>query len=102
DGIRDDLVTGVQTCALPICQPAAAFFAQVRGSPARGVTWASSRGIIRYLMRKIPAITVTGTYSQASNQYSSTSAIGSARSLATEIGRASGRERVEIMGVGGV
>ena len=23
DGIRDDLVTGVQTCALPICAPGA-------------------------------------------------------------------------------
>src|SRR5207244_5356058 len=39
DGIRDDLVTGVQTCALPICpaddQPAAPFFPEsARGGAA--------------------------------------------------------------------
>src|SRR5258708_10397540 len=42
DGIRDDLVTGVQTCALPICLPVLAPRAQVNrpfhtatGSPVR-------------------------------------------------------------------
>src|SRR5207247_4832863 len=31
DGIRDPLVTGVQTCALPICQLVAQFFYEVLG-----------------------------------------------------------------------
>src|SRR5215216_1053208 len=35
DGIRDDLVTGVQTCALPICRTAGLPIARVRG-PADG------------------------------------------------------------------
>ena len=37
DGIRDDLVTGVQTCALPICRSAPAFYTahfSLRQSPA--------------------------------------------------------------------
>src|SRR2546425_12592741 len=36
DGIRDKLVTGVQTCALPICRP--------RRTPAQGVPPSRSRG----------------------------------------------------------
>src|SRR5229473_4557216 len=41
DGIRDKLVTGVQTCALPISAPCAVAWA--RSSEAPRVSWCSSR-----------------------------------------------------------
>src|SRR5437867_9571533 len=44
DGIRDRTVTGVQTCALPICPPAAARFAARGGArPPAGTAARSPR-----------------------------------------------------------
>src|SRR5207244_5361817 len=40
DGIRDDLVTGVQTCALPICHsPAAGHPSPAEEAPPPGRAW---------------------------------------------------------------
>src|SRR5258708_11123044 len=46
DGIRDDLVTGVQTCALPICSAVDSFFG------SRDLRW---RGACRKCPRRCPA-----------------------------------------------
>src|SRR5947208_12308427 len=47
DGIRDDLVTGVQTCALPIWRPA-------RRWRARSVSWLGPAPPDRRLLRRSP------------------------------------------------
>src|SRR5438552_7411674 len=46
DGIRDDLVTGVQTCALPIFrqETAEATAAMVRARPLAGTAFRTARG----------------------------------------------------------
>src|SRR5205823_7169425 len=69
DGIRDKLVTGVQTCALPICSPRlpACSAASVTGKPAKPTTALSTTSA------------VVATAASASSP---------------EIGRASCRERV--------
>src|SRR5690349_22492832 len=51
DGIRDLYVTGVQTCALPICVPARRPSAR-RRSPARGAAARDRRGAERTLQRR--------------------------------------------------
>src|SRR5688500_20194993 len=74
DGIRDYKVTGVQTCALPIYR-----------TPR-----SASRRASRQLYAKVPGF-------RASSPYSSKVFAGSfERSVNSEIGRASCRERVEI------
>src|SRR5438552_6381847 len=78
DGIRDDLVTGVQTCALPI-------FASSRAL-SNGVLWPISRQV------------ASGPVLLAANWAIGTSTYGVRN---PQIGRASCRERVEIRGVDG-
>src|SRR5256885_3020691 len=82
DGIRDYKVTGVQTCALPICRPVA-HAPPSRGGPARRALGAARGGAAR------------------PGRPESHRAAGSARPQRgarrrEEIGRASCRERVEI------
>src|SRR5258708_15781570 len=64
DGIRDDLVTGVQTCALPILA------ARARRSPARQHGQHGARRLQRE-KRPIPALTPAGV--STSSKYSSVS-----------------------------
>src|SRR5437867_13272961 len=73
DGIRDRTVTGVQTCALPICPRAT-----IRSRSAR---CSAHRGSRRPRARRRPA------WRRATS---------SSRSRRREIGRASCRERVEV------
>src|SRR5207244_6855559 len=81
DGIRDDLVTGVQTCALPIS--------------ARPLTGDAASGLTSPVAQKRdprPAFGLPPTAEPPSGAESWT---------VTEIGRASCRERVESAGVAG-
>src|SRR5258708_38698240 len=72
DGMRYDLVTGVQTCALPICSAIQKFLAQL---PAGVEIAVETSGHYYWLVEEIEK--------------------------AGQIGRASGRERGEISGVAG-
>src|SRR5687767_15667605 len=78
DGIRDKLVTGVQTCALPISSP---------------FVWFGNRRPSRWLSQPRPC-----RRSATGKSSSSSTAIGSKRDrwnwVAPKIGRASCRERV--------
>src|SRR5436190_11653724 len=80
DGIRDHCVTGVQTCALPILSPAPAGVTCTTGATrtcsVNVLTMAAGAGLISTLDPTVNTL------------------FGSIRSAATEIGRASCRERV--------
>src|SRR5205823_11499771 len=95
DGIRDKLVTGVQTCALPIYDLA-----------ALGHVTHQQLGILEVDLRRVgtreraglaTAEKRTACSSISHDSYSSTAA--SASSRGRQIGRASCRERVEMSGV---
>src|SRR5207244_10470814 len=73
DGIRDDLVTGVQTCALPICIGQALALEVDEGSISVSAVAALAGAALFHPYAALPV----------------------------EIGRASCRERVEVSGVGG-
>src|SRR5438552_18687173 len=80
DGIRVDLVTGVQTCALPIC---------VRLAPetlCRGIEVALAEGERFHLLHAVGHRGERAVRGEAENR---------------QIGRASCRERVEMFVVGG-
>src|SRR5256886_11368910 len=83
DGIRDLTVTGVQTCALPICATAK----DQNGNTMSGVTftWTATGG----------TIDSTGKYSAGSTAgtFSVKATSGSVSGSATEIGRGSCREK---------
>src|SRR5438552_13093250 len=81
DGIRDDLVTGVQTCALPICRAGAAPLAVAAGTAGFSSPLAESRKV----RTPLPSWPRTSGSLPAPKK----------------IGRASCRERVEISEVGG-
>src|SRR5207244_10185383 len=84
DGIRDDLVTGVQTCALPIWRSAAALTTVATMDVTRhrlGRTFRRPMGEHRHAGRSRSA-------RRPADQFITT--------LSTEIGRASCRERVKI------
>src|SRR5205823_7618469 len=89
DGIRDKLVTGVQTCALPICVEHAALrrgrerAAGEGGKAVEGVQIARSFGMVKFAEGAI-------------DQVVRVEAVG----VAVEIGRASCRERGWRWGVG--
>src|SRR5256885_6184352 len=85
DGIRDYKVTGVQTCALPICHRAASW-----SSPASGPIAPSSSAA-----RRSRAATCSGEYGFESR------ACSTRRRCRREIGRAAGRGRGEISGGAG-
>src|SRR5207244_10593582 len=95
DGIRGDLVTGVQTCALPICIVAQGKTA-LGGDNRTGVGCLVTM-IATLLERKLPhgPLTVLFTVREESGLWG-------ARFVETEgqIGRASCRESVEISEVG--
>src|SRR2546423_9073111 len=79
DGIRDKLVTGVQTCALPIC---------FSSGEVRHIHWKSWGG------RSARGRGLTWIYKPNGGYYSKPGRI--------KIGRASGRGRGEILGVAGL
>src|SRR2546421_6735887 len=56
DGIRDLIVTGVQTCALPICFPKKSFFLALRTQLFR------IRGRVRYIPPNCICTQFAGTY----------------------------------------
>src|SRR5947208_8370062 len=94
DGIRDDLVTGVQTCALPISE-----FARLLGEveAARLILTSDGRGV--YLAARettLFARLIEGRFPEIDRVIPQ-----DWRTRVTEIGRASCRERVEIPGEGG-
>src|SRR5207244_7202960 len=90
DGIRDDLVTGVQTCALPICENYrrafdgfdAARIARYRPSRVRRLL--ANPGIVRNRLKIRAAIVNAKAFLAVQKEFGS-----------FEIGRASCRERVE-------
>src|SRR5438552_16134165 len=100
DGIRDDLVTGVQTCALPICQSAilhlSGFLAcfipeELESRTLNFVQELGVRSFVRrafWLQESSPRLlpTTSQRYERSGQQTDS------------EIGRASCRERVKIWG----
>src|SRR5206468_8843952 len=97
DGIRDLIVTGVQTCALPI-----SFFAWVG---VRGMTWFlfgrfGAPAMIALLGRQ--AFAVQGGAGQGPAPQMADYWKGPIAALKAEIGRASCRERVEMSGGVGV
>src|SRR3712207_7838409 len=89
DGIRDIGVTGVQTCALPICQKYAYYAAMGAAAVVLGASGYAGGEVLRLLSRH-PAITPVVA-----------AAGSSAGKTVAEIGRASWRERGEVS-VGGV
>src|SRR5207244_7000887 len=93
DGIRYDLVTGVQTCALPIC------LGRISGSGlgllARVAAWIGARNRFHQFIR--PPNRKCHSKSRRGKLYSSRSVDGCERiGHVVEIGRASCRERVWI------
>src|SRR5256884_1585307 len=82
DGIRDVAVTGVQTCALPICNLQSAYELRRLGA-IQFVADAVAISIVRELGPLITAIMVIGRSGSAF-----------AAEIGTKIGRASCRERV--------
>src|SRR5205807_6721672 len=56
DGIRDYKVTGVQTCALPICRRAGSADGPVMCQPNRTLTWLAGARVERLtFLRHVPA-----------------------------------------------
>src|SRR5699024_11611982 len=95
DGIRDRNVTGVQTCALPICSPLSRSTTMKTQLRTRTATVISA-GAIGLLA--LSGCSSMGSDSGGSESENSESQSDSGKS---EIGRASCRERVEIVEVGG-
>src|SRR5207248_7824825 len=89
DGIRDRTVTGVQTCALPICVQGCYIGTNATGTAAS----ANGTGGIRI---NASGITIGGTSAGSRNVIS-----GNALTPNVQIGRASCRERVESSVVAG-
>src|SRR5207244_5832833 len=89
DGIRDDLVTGVQTCALPICGDDADAVRLVERFVAESLVFAAVQRRDRSLLRQLEDL--GGGFARALHV-----ALGGP---AAEIGRASCRERVTRPGV---
>src|SRR5207244_8470525 len=89
DGIRDDLVTGVQTCALPISRTS--FEAVFELGPSAALTGPASRGDVGTVTRTLNALAYRAP--DAARAYAVLAR--EAARLAAEIGRASCRERVE-------
>src|SRR5258708_30109812 len=81
DGIRDDLVTGVQTCALPICSTISSTASRV--VPGIGETIARSEAVRQFSSVDLPTL-----------GWPMIAILTSCRASSIEIGRASCRERV--------
>src|SRR5256885_12948735 len=89
DGIRDYKVTGVQTCALPIC-----------GVPDRAVHRERSRDRSRLALPRRAPVTVPARMRQVLTE-ARQQRLAPAAGRLREIGRASCRERVQISVVAG-
>src|SRR5207253_4446475 len=99
DGIRDGHVTGVQTCALPISEARGSAWRSRSASPQRTeAAWRFS------IDRRAPRF---GSSSPARERRATIASDEHGHAIAArareigEIGRASGRERAGVMGVGG-
>src|SRR5207244_10623492 len=95
DGIRDDLVTGVQTCALPISRAprwSAATGAQIESSPvvADGVVYIGSRDSKLYAFKAMTGALLWSAPTGGEIQVSSP-AVASGRSEERRVGKG-GRE----------
>src|SRR5207245_8047262 len=90
DGIRDATVTGVQTCALPIS-----------ASPAYILAHSTGFSFSAKLLSRANGTKREAGVSPARGRRCNRPGLGSDATAETEIGRASCRERVEIVGVGG-
>src|SRR5207244_4656150 len=100
DGIRDDLVTGVQTCALPISQIAA----PERASTARAANHSQRSGTVRCGWAAFTVGIVSALLGRGGGRVSPRATSGDEAIVndhSKEIGRASCRERVERAGGGG-
>src|SRR5437764_4078674 len=84
DGIRDTSVTGVQTCALPICHPSG----RVHPSPPRSSHTRGPNRLRRCSPQSALAVPVAGHHFPNASKWS--------RRQWIEIGRASCRESVHI------
>src|SRR5207244_9179851 len=98
DGIRDDLVTGVQTCALPISRTAgwglAAAAAGIAAWARLGASAAAPGAVTHYVLDPAKS-SLAFNFDQAGAQNKGKF------TRFQEIGRASCRERVEVWGMGG-
>src|SRR5207244_5280369 len=91
DGIRDDLVTGVQTCALPISAAAGSVSREMTEPPPRAHLWAWRNEPLRARPRWSQGwVTALGC---AVITFGIGGAARAARQPGEEIGRASCRER---------
>src|SRR5439155_13470560 len=100
DGIRDGHVTGVQTCALPICSPAFAGGAGGEGGGA-GLHPEKQTPATRKGTSERGTIGGPRMQEKATGVYRCSPAALEDAAGAAEIGRASCRERVEVAVVGG-
>src|SRR5207247_3523970 len=98
DGIRDPLVTGVQTCARPICMTTNETIAAANETATEAVARkpATRAGI------RIPPATISAAAASGENRHTQAAAVTAAGpSLPIpdgQIGRPSGRERTEDAG----
>src|SRR5205823_10415678 len=92
DGIRDKLVTGVQTCALPIYRRVAVAYRQVERL--------TSDGSQHNLALRVRGERVTGIAGRAAHERMAFPTASNVPEVSLEIGRASCRERGEISGGG--
>src|SRR5207244_5041827 len=88
DGIRDDLVTGVQTCALPISAASSGPSAERPAAAARSAAMTRLAGVPLFRYPIAPARTAARTRSAEPSTENATTGRSGA-----EIGRASCRER---------
>src|SRR5207244_10402974 len=94
DGIRDDLVTGVQTCALPISQGQAGLGVASNGTSR--YTQGASEGDVASFRERVNSFRSVEYNYQLRDLSPNLKA--KSYSSRTEIGRASCRERVKVEG----
>src|SRR5207244_8053608 len=95
---RDDLVTGVQTCALPISLITLFIFTAAFAAAAEYAWWAPQRRTRQGVAQRLRGLRVEGGRQQASllrQQHFSTSFFSRFEVMHSQIGRASCRERGE-------
>src|SRR5207244_9488308 len=91
DGIRDDLVTGVQTCALPISTTRAR---TARSSARPGAKWLPATTARAGSLSAVSGVDTTRTDPESGRPLASSTTL----TRTVQIGRASCRERVTVRG----